>query len=150
MFQKIAIFSLVLLWSCFMSASTGEAAIKLAQGNLPGDFNEDGLRNGEDINALVAVGDLTIGIDVADLSAEYQEFDLNGDGRVSTQDIASWLALGAIVWDPQVGPVQHPPTVMGDTNLDGDVEKEDENVVLRSIQQFENLNEGLDHRGGGL
>lgn len=99
---------------------------------LDGDFNFDGLRDASDIDAMTDSGNLSMGYRTA-THPNKRHFDMNLDGFVDTADIECWLDLGAIVWDRKSGTlVFYPPTVMGDTDLDGVVEKEDELILTES------------------
>ncbi len=92
---------------------------------LEGDFNADGLRDSRDINELTNSGNLESGYWTAS-APQHSIYDMNFDGLVNTSDIAHWLNLGAVQWDNQRHTLTfYPPTVMGDTDLDGVVEKED-------------------------
>ena len=72
----------------------------------PGDFNDDGLFNCDDINQLSAA--------VASSSVDLV-FDLDGDGVVGVGDLLEWLANAG-------GFNQGVPYAMGDANLDGMVD----------------------------
>lgn len=82
-----------------------------------GDFNNDGLWNCADINALTAA----IATGSTDLS-----FDMNGDGMVTLADVTDatvgWLAVGGA---NTPGTTSGNPYLIGDANLDGVVDGQD-------------------------
>jgi autotransporter-associated beta strand protein len=82
-----------------------------------GDFNNDGLWNCDDINALVAA----IASGSADLS-----FDMNVDGQITLADITAdgvgWLAAGGAQNPGDTGGNAY---LVGDANLDGVVDGQD-------------------------
>ena len=99
---------------------------------LEGDFNLDGLRDAADIDAMTESGNLATGYRTS-AHPHKRHFDMNFDGSVDVNDIICWLDLGAVVWDKKSGTlIFYPPTVMGDTDLDGVVEKEDELILTQS------------------
>lgn len=101
-------------------------------GWLNGDFNQDGLRDDADIDLMTNSGNLSMGYRTATTPSK-RMFDMNFDGEVNTEDVACWLELGAVRWDSKTKTfVFYPPTVMGDTDLDGVVEKEDELILVHS------------------
>ena len=85
-------------------------------GVVDGDFNDDGLHDCGDIDALVAA---VVG------GTNDAQFDLNGDGQVSLEDVNAWLveAGGATPGTPSGNPY-----LPGDANLDGVVDVSDFNV----------------------
>lgn len=112
--------------------STQQAVAQMHGPWLDGDFNFDGLRDAADIDAMTESGNLTAGYRTA-AHPHKRHFDMNLDGNVDTADIECWLDLGAIVWDRKGhNLIFYPPTVMGDTDLDGVVEKEDELILVQS------------------
>jgi ELWxxDGT repeat protein len=97
----------------YFSAISRESGHELwiARNPPDGDFNDDGLLNCEDINALsaaiVAGGNLS-------------PFDLNGDGVVNTIDRDAWLAEAG---SHNLGSGRQ--YLLGDANLDGVVDGSD-------------------------
>ncbi len=80
---------------------------------VDGDFDNNGLWNCDDINALTAV--------VSAMSNDV-DYDLNGDGLVNAADIAEWLVDGGANNPAATG---GNPFLAGDANLDGGVDGED-------------------------
>ncbi len=85
-------------------------------GSMPptpdGDFNNDGMYDCADVDALVAV--IVAGSNAA-------AFDLTGDGSVDNADLAAWLVEGG---NAEIGA----PFLAGDANLDGVVDVPDFNA----------------------
>ena len=79
-----------------------------------GDFNDDGVYDCDDIDALTAV--------VAS-GAFAANFDLNGDGAVDRTDVSLWLATAG-----SINLVGGSPYLEGDANLDGIVDVSDFNI----------------------
>ncbi len=80
---------------------------------VDGDFDDNGVFDCDDIDALVAV--------IAG-STQDPAFDLTGDGQVDAADLDAWLAAGAA----QNG--FSSPYLHGDANLDGSVDVSDFNI----------------------
>jgi hypothetical protein len=59
----------------------------------PGDFDDDGDLDIDDVDALVTLGDLTVGLLAPPADPK---FDLSGDGDVDVGDLAEWLSAAAI------------------------------------------------------
>ena len=85
------------------------------------DFDLDGDCNVNDINMLLATGDLVTG--VSDVGGGNATFDLNGDGVINLVDLDRWLADAAT----QNGFAS--PYLQGDADLDGVVGSQDLNVL---------------------
>ena len=77
------------------------------------DFDFDFDVDLDDLDALTLVGDLTTGVAVSQADAKY---DLNGDNTIDTADLHQWLADAATVNGFSS------PYLLGDANLDGDVD----------------------------
>ena len=75
---------------------------------VDGDFNDDGLHNGSDIDALVA--EIAGGMNTT-------RFDLTGDGVVDAADLNAWLAEAGAINLPSGAAY-----LVGDANLDGRVD----------------------------
>ena len=88
-------------------------------GGVTGDFNNDGLWNCDDINALSNA--------VASGSTDLQ-FDMNGDGVINDADItdpgSGWLAVGGTNNPAQTN---GNPFLVGDSDLSGGVDGTDFN-----------------------
>lgn len=95
------------------SQAEGEYAISIDQSlvTLPGDFDNDGDYDCDDIDALVAA--------IAGNSTDLL-YDLTGDGQVSLEDLDLWRVLGGAANLPS-GNAYLP----GDATLDGTVDGED-------------------------
>ncbi len=92
----------------------GDQFVVIAQAAAPNiDFNNDGLIDCADVNALT--GAIVNGGDVA-------TFDLNADGMINNADMDIWLADGAAANGFTT------PYFRGDANLDGSVDVSDFNV----------------------
>lgn len=89
-------------------------------GSITGDFNNDGLLDTNDTDALV--GEIVAG-------TNNQSFDLTGDGTVDTADLTSWLSVGA---EHNGFAAAYLP---GDSNLDGAVDPADLNNLAVSWQE---------------
>jgi hypothetical protein len=89
-------------------------------GSITGDFNDDGLLDVVDTDALV--GEIVAG-------TNNPSFDLTGDGTVDTADLATWLSVGA----------EHngfaAAYLAGDSDLDGSVDSVDLNNLALSWQE---------------
>ena len=81
---------------------------------VDGDFNDDGLFDCLDVDALVAE------IAMANNSGS---FDMTGDGQVDADDLSQWLADAG-----SVNLASGNPFLPGDANLDGSVEVADFNI----------------------
>ncbi|MEM7312659.1 MAG: LamG-like jellyroll fold domain-containing protein, partial [Planctomycetota bacterium] len=79
-----------------------------------GDFDDDGVYDCEDVNALVSV--IATGINTA-------SFDLTGDNLVNDADLTHWLAEAGAVNNTSGGAYRR-----GDANLDGVVDISDFNL----------------------
>ncbi len=94
--------------------------VAFASGGAPGDFNDDGMWDCADIDALTAA--------VASMSTDLA-FDMNGDGSVTRADITDagdgWLAVGGANNPAATGGRAF---LEGDANLDGSVDVPDFNV----------------------
>ena len=77
------------------------------------DFDGGGNVDVVDLNLLTAAGDLTVGVALSSVNAQ---FDLNGDNIVDSADLDRWLVLAATIngYDS--------PYLKGDTNLNGEVD----------------------------
>jgi hypothetical protein len=80
-------------------------------GVIDGDFNDDGLWNEMDVDALVA--------DIAGIGTP-AEYDLTGDGAVDLADRDAWLAEAG-----SINLVSGNPYLLGDLNLSGAVDGAD-------------------------
>lgn len=93
------------------SAFLDDFSLTLASTAIDGDFNNDGLYNCADIDALT---------NAVAMSGSVAQFDLNGDGMLSLADVDRWRAdAGAI--NIGTGRVYK----VGDANLDGNVDGTD-------------------------
>ena len=81
---------------------------------VDGDFNDDGVYDCEDIDALTT----NVAGGTNDLA-----FDLDGDGMLSTADVSAWLAEAGAINNASGGAY-----LPGDANLDGIVDISDFNV----------------------
>lgn len=80
------------------------------------DFSGNGFCAVDDLNQMLALGPLAIGIPVDDMTTQ---FDLNADGMIDRQDVDQWLLVAAI----SNGFVES--YLRGDANLDGVVDGQD-------------------------
>ena len=80
----------------------------------PGDFDDNGLFECSDINLLT---------DAVANGSMVADFELNGDGYVSFDDVAEWLVLAGAATLPSGNSFQ-----FGDANLDGSVDVSDFNI----------------------
>jgi hypothetical protein len=98
------------------TTSSGTFSVQTITG-VTGDFNNDGLWNCTDINALTAA----IASGSTDLS-----FDMNGDGTITPADVTSpgngWLAVGGA---NNPGATGGDPFLLGDADLNGNVGSSD-------------------------
>ena len=93
---------------------------------LLGDFDSDGDRDGDDVDALAASGDLSVGF----LPGPNQlKFDLDLNNWIDIYDLIAWLDLGTV--DRTGASVED--LILGDANLDGDVNREDLSILNNSI-----------------
>ena len=100
------------------------------------DFNEDGVCNSTDVQALVDQGNLVSGVTLTD-----QKFDLTGDGLANIGDLNQWFRE-AVDHDPQVH-------FSGDANLDGVVDRIDLNLLALNWQGVDKVwSEGDFNRDG--
>ena len=90
--------------------------------STPGDFDNNGLLDLDDINLLL--------VEIA--SGHGEGFDLNKDGSVDDQDIAMWVGLKG--------------TYLGDANLDGEFNSSDF-VLIFQAGKYERDVETLWHEG---
>ena len=81
--------------------------------SIDGDFNDDGLWNCADIDALTAV---------TAAGSNDPDFDLDGDGDVDFQDVEAWLTEGGANNPVQTGGNAF---LIGDANLDGVTDGQD-------------------------
>jgi len=92
--------------------------------NLICDFEPDGDCDSDDVDALVTLGDLTIGLAVPPADGK---FDLNGDHAVNSADYALWLATAATSHGHAT------PYLASDTDLDRDVDISDFNHLATNF-----------------
>lgn len=90
---------------------------------IDGDFDDSGVYDCSDIDALVA----NIALGPADVST----YDLNGDGLVNNNDLTHWLAEAGSVNLPSGNPY-----LRGDANLDGFVDGAD--FIIWNQHKFTN------------
>jgi hypothetical protein len=95
-----------------------------------GDFDGDGDRDAADLDMLTLSGNLMVGYQV--LKAEQAKFDLSDDGFVNYVDMAWWLSMGTLTFKNGVW-ILGPSTVMGDVDLDGDVDRTDRDTISGNI-----------------
>ncbi|MEM7453964.1 MAG: hypothetical protein AAF456_06360 [Planctomycetota bacterium] len=100
------------------------ASTPLSAQQLMGDFDGDGYRTQADVNLLTASGNLAEGFSTS------TAFDLDQNGKANIVDLQIWLELGTVNPDPGH---DNGGTIMGDTNLDGVVSREDESIILESF-----------------
>ena len=83
------------------------------------DFNGDEVCSIQDIDLLVGLGPIDVGVQAT--LGETERFDLTGDATIDLQDLSEWLALAAT----ENGLAS--PYLPGDSNLDGVVDVSDFN-----------------------
>jgi hypothetical protein len=88
------------------------------------DVDGNGDCNIDDLDAMLAEGPLADGVLVDDSGNEI--FDLNGDGTINNDDVEQWLAIAA----EENG--LSSPYIVGDANLDGNVDVSDFNAWNQS------------------
>jgi hypothetical protein len=95
------------------SITLPDGSVVLVNGQIDGDFNDDGFWNCADIDDLSAA--------VASMGND-PNFDLNGDTLVNSADITAWLTEGGAMNPAQTG---GNPFLPGDATLDGVVDGQD-------------------------
>lgn len=81
------------------------------------DFNSDGFNDVADLNLLLGNGDLLEGVTVE--AGVNEQYDVNSDGRIDSDDVSIWLTAAADR-NGFATPYRH-----GDSNLDGLVDEND-------------------------
>lgn len=97
-----------------------------APNKLAGDFDSDGDRDADDVNALAGSGNLSTGYPPGPAQIA---FDLDGNNWVDIFDLIAWLDMGTV---EQNGATVD-GLILGDANLDGDVDREDVSILNSSI-----------------
>ena len=121
------------------TSTAGQINLQVAAASLiNGDFNNDGLFDCTDINAL----SLAISGASGDLN-----FDMNGDGQLTIADItdtnAGWLAVAGLENSDVTGGAAH---FLGDLDLDGNVNSIDLGLLLNNFSD----DTGLPYCSGNL
>lgn len=118
------VLAICILASCGLTAfsETGFTA----PNTLLGDFDSDGDRDGDDVDALAASGNLSLGYHPG---PQELIFDLDLNNWIDINDLIRWLELGTM----NQGGATVEGLILGDANLDGDVDKEDLSILNNSI-----------------
>lgn len=117
------------LVSCLSAASTTNNFVDSScetQSYLIGDFDFDGDRDGDDADLLTTSGDLSVGY--KPVNEEFM-YDIDHNGWVDLYDLIAWLGLGTKLSDGS----GNGGTIIGDADLDGDVDREDLGILNNSL-----------------
>ena len=93
---------------------------------LPCDLNRNGNCDVADLNEILTLGDLSMGIPIV---ADNDRFDVNADFVIDIRDVDAWLSRAAAA----NGLIS--PYLLGDANLDGRVDSTDLNAVALNWNQ---------------
>ncbi len=110
---------------------------------FPCDFDGNETCDVRDINRLLSVGDLAMGITLDPEDSTYKPFDLNGDSRIDQVDIDRWLTIATAVNETDAA---YQP---GDANLDGEVDGHDLALLREGLFRADDRWDAGDFNGDG-